>query len=276
MSKTTVRPPRVTGDPMYLGVDLAKVLTKARGLPTAARLRYTPKLIIRRSQTKRETTAHAWNDGRITMTIGYDASIHDVIGTILHEVAHLICWASGVSSDDSSRSFARRCHDLHDEWNRRWGKRVALVDRHLTGAYAGPSGCRDYSKSAVPGYLGVKPPTKVTRLDDWRNKKAWGLLEALHTPEREIRVPGTLADDIQCRYVDPFDGDVEEQPERAQFIYHWEQGRSRKVGKGSQYVFTLPNVELLREALDWVLDGWEDQALSERQAIDLVERLAAS
>lgn len=270
-----------TSNLVFEGVDLVNVISKAMGLPTvkASGRKRAPSLTVRRSKTKPGTTAHAWmGENRITMTIGYDSTIHRVVGTLLHEVAHHVCYWEGVGYNDGDPSFARRCHDLHDEWNQRWGSRVCEVSKHISGAYRGRSKCRDYSKAHVPARKGLPKPDKPVHnvtADNCDGKHWWKLAMEIHSGTMEVKVPGTLATEIECRYVECFDGDATEQPERARFVELWKEGRFRRVGKGSQHVFKIPADELmlLREAIDWSVWDFADEPTALRQAGQLVSRL---
>lgn len=133
------------------GVDLRDVMLRAMRLPTCKplveRLAYRHRvygspniveLVVRRSKTKAYTTGHAWNHYKITITVGTRNDPVRAAGVLLHELAHLATLARGENWNDASPQFARRCHDLHDEWNARFGELVT-VDRNISGAYRGRS-----------------------------------------------------------------------------------------------------------------------------------------
>lgn len=138
------------GDCSHDGIDLASALVAMIHLPSARGIGHINEFAVEHSELYADTTAYADSDMIITMTIGHDSTIHSVIGTMLHEVAHLACLSRGEAWDDESREFAQCCHALHNEWNARHAA-ITSVCANLTGAYVGPY-MLDRSLASLPAF----------------------------------------------------------------------------------------------------------------------------
>lgn len=119
------------------GVDLIDAWQRMLRLPTGKLIRREPELVLRRARRDPgKVTGYAWTDNRVTVTIGVDADPAEAVGTLLHELAHIVCMQRNEPWHDGAPRFARRCHELHDEWNARHSK-IVEVSTKVSGAYAG-------------------------------------------------------------------------------------------------------------------------------------------
>lgn len=241
-------------------VDLRVAMQKALTLPTLKILaKRPPEFTIAHSRTKDYTTGQAsYRDHSIHLTIGVGENATRAVGVMLHELAHHATYRRGEDQKDGSRQFARRCHDAHDEWNERFTS-IATVDTKLSGAYRGTSGRRDWDRVRTGAVI---EPEKTLGIDaeTYRGAEFWNAIRDGYPEGATVLLPGRLADELDYRYVEPWGGDVEEDPERAAFIEAFRAGERLRLGKGrTRYRFHLDRPEQLLAAFVWALDGWEEQ-----------------
>lgn len=283
MNAAAASPARIKGDTLFDGVDLAAAIDLMLALPSARSIDRVAEVAIRRSKVHGDVSGHACFDMRVTITIGYDATVHNVLGTLLHEIAHLGCMAADEPSSDGAREFAIRCHALHDEWNLLHAD-VALVDAHITGAYRGPLKM-DASQAVLPARKpGAVAPVLAPSIKDeeWADARYWGRIKEAAASHRratmvEINVGGYLANEIQAVYVDTFEDDGSD-PGRLHFVEAWEQARTVRSGSGSAEALRISTRRIMElwHAMDWAIDlqhGKADCARASRQAARVTERV---
>jgi len=267
---------------MHEGVDLRKVLNRAMRLSSAKGMKRRPEFTIAHSKTKVYTTGRA-SGGRIHLTVGHDTTINYVIGVLLHELAHEVCYYLGEDWNDSSTKFSKRCHDLHDEWN--VISDIKVCDR-VTGAYAGRSKRLDLSKATVPIRIsqrdGVPPAiftervatTQLVNEENYVGKGLWQIISAMHAKGLTVAIPGAAATEISFRYAETVS--EESSPERHRFAEIWEARKIVKRGRGTQAVvdFGPGEIGLLREAIEWGIADWDDEPAAKAAAIRLVGKIA--
>ena len=257
------------------GVDLRKALTKAMRLPSASHMRREPGFTISRSRTKDYTTGRAWDTRRIHLTIGVGESASRAVGVLLHELAHVACYRAGEDGGDASRRFAKRCHDLHDEWNAKYAG-IVEVDIKASGAYAGPRGrrTRDWSRSRTGAILPGTEDEGVSR-DTYLQESVWEDIEAGFPDGCTLLIRPALENELDARYIDTFDGDVEAQPERAKFIEEWRAGEVVRERGHRRWKFRISDIQQLRHAIEWAVEDWDDEVARDarRAAVLLVRQL---
>lgn len=258
------------------GVDMVRALALAMRLPTASPLRRAPEFTLRRSKTANYVTGRAYiGQRRFVVTCGPGHNAGQVVGIMLHELAHLACYAAGEKWGDADRAFANRCHDMHDEWNKRHG-RIALVNDKASGAYRGSIGrARHQETLYAPAVTAETKLTHRITKDNAYGAHWWKLADEIHPDGAKVSIPGALETEIQCRYVDTFDGDEEAQPLRAAFIKLWEGGERRRRGKGYQHLIEIPagGMMMLRDAVNWAVWDYGDCPPAEQAIARVLSRL---
>jgi hypothetical protein len=80
------------------------------------------------------------NGHTLHLTVGVDANAGDAVGVLIHELAHMACFADGQPWGDADDAFGRRCLRARDEWNER-NSNIATLDRNGRGVpYRGEYG----------------------------------------------------------------------------------------------------------------------------------------
>jgi hypothetical protein len=258
------------------GVDMVRALALAIKLPSAKPFRgRAPEFKLRRSKTATYVSGVAYcGQRRFVVTCGPGHTAGQVIGVMLHELAHLACYAAGEQYGDKDRAFANRCHELHDEWNKRHGK-IAIVDDRASGAYRGSIGRARHQKTlyaALPTPV-AKPTHKITT-DNAYGAHWWKLADELHPDGVEVAIPGVLANELECRCADTTEDGSDDW--RHRFVEVWDEGTVKRAGKGTQRIIKLGPGELtsvLREAIDWAVWDYADEPTAMRQAAQVLSRL---
>lgn len=237
------------------GVDLRKALKAAMKLPTC-NLRHEPTLVVTRSKTKSYASGRAWISRRkITMVVGETAKASNAVGTLLHEIAHHVCYYNGENYNDGSRQFARRCHDLHDEWNAKKPLGVTVL-HELSGAYRGTRAKVDWSHPDH-GKRIEAPDARLARLT--AGFKNGGLKWQDHfKPGTKLDVPPSVWTEFQCISLDCASDENERQ-----WMVGWCDENTKRNGRGT-VTLTLPDeparcIEMLDEMEDAVGFHYEPQ-----------------
>lgn len=222
-----------------------------------------PRVHLRRASRPPEHCAgRAWmTENRLQVTIYHGALAYELLDTLIHEFAHHYCYRAlahpghgPTFNDVNRRAFA--------EYVKRYGA--------PSGRYTDPM----HGQAAKRAKHGT---TFIVDADNVLSPGLWKLVNKLARSPRQLTIPGTLANEIQCTYVDTFEPDRSCNDERERFCEIWEAGYYRRRGNGWQHVIELERGEalLLHEALDYALDlAPRDVArTAQRQAAQTVGRL---
>lgn len=141
------------------GVDVREVVAQAVRLPALRPAKGVP-WTFRRGTRERVTGrggAYRW-----ILTASPEARTEDVVGTILHELAHVACGRSRENLRDGSPEFGRRVARAIRQWNSR--HLDLQVDEAQWGAYRGRWGRRN--RRVLAERRAANPPSPPKPLRD--------------------------------------------------------------------------------------------------------------